>query len=277
MPLSEIVELPLHIERADGFAVFKIDNPFARRIARDVARAADGVVEHEISRQLALFEQRKHARGRADFQRVGERAHVGIADEQMEPAIFAIIGQRLVARVDDGAIELHPLINVVDDVIGALAQLKRDRRFRLRRLEIERQRIGLPYSAGAGENLSRREKREQRAEHRRRELRLAFHQIIFVATKRRAGVMIDVVLNKRDAIVRFQRGERFAQQRVAGHFVSDEIVQMQTFGRRVFDVAHVEIKPAAVEKKTAVAGRFFVIAIVKIDRAGARLVEKDNF
>ena len=93
----------------------------------------------------------------------------------MEPAVFAIISQWLVARVDDGAIKLHPLVDVINDVVGALAQLKCDWRFRLRRFEIERERVGLPHSAGAGENLARREKCEQRAEHRRGELRLAFH------------------------------------------------------------------------------------------------------
>src|SRR5438270_12746560 len=155
MALSEIVELPLDIERANSFTVLKIDNPLSSRITRDVARTANGVVENKIARQLALFEEREHCRGGADLQRVGERAHVGIADEQMEPPVFAIIGQRFVARVDDGAIELHPLIDVVDNVVGALAELKRDRRLRLRRLEIERERVGLPYSAGAGENLPR--------------------------------------------------------------------------------------------------------------------------
>src|SRR5690349_11121189 len=42
-------------------------------------------------------------------------------------------------------------------------------------------------------------------------------------------------------------------------------------------MAHIEIKPAAVQKKTAVARRFFVIAIVKIDRAGARFIENIVF
>src|SRR5438132_14049300 len=49
---------------------------------------------------------------------------------------------------------------------------------------------------------------------------------------------------------------------------------MQTFGRGVLNVAHVEIKPATVQTKVAVARRFFVIAIVKIDRPGARLVKE---
>ena len=194
MALSEIVELPLDIERANSFTVLKIDNPLSGRIARDVASAPDGVVENKIARQLALFEEREHRRGGADLQRVGKRAHVRIANEQMEPPIFAVIGQRFIARVNDGAVELHPLIDVVDDVVGALTELKRNRRFRLGRLEIECEWIGLPHSPGAGKNLSRRKKREQGPKHRRRELRLAFHQIIFVATKRCAGVMVDVVL-----------------------------------------------------------------------------------
>src|SRR4051812_13662864 len=103
----------------------------------------------------------------------------------MEAAIFPVIGQRLIPRVDDGAVELHPLINVVHDVVGPLAELEFNRDLRLRQLEIERERVGLPYPAGAGENLAGREKSEQGAEHRRRELRLAFHEIILVAAESR--------------------------------------------------------------------------------------------
>src|SRR6478609_12080233 len=52
---------------------------------------------------------------------------------------------------------------------------------------------------------------------------------------------------------------------------------MQTFRRRVLDVAHVEIEPAAVEKKSTVAGRFLVIAVMKIDRAGVGFAEQIIF
>ena len=118
----------------------------------------------------------------------------------MQPPIFAIIGQRLVARIDDGAIELHPLVDVVHDVIGALADLKIDLRLRLRHFEIECERIRLTDPARAGEKLSRRKKREKRSQDRRSELRFAPHQIILVATKSRAGVMIDIVFDEADAI-----------------------------------------------------------------------------
>ncbi len=74
----------------------------------------------------------------------------------MQPPILSVIGQRLISRVDDGAIELHPLIDVVHDVVGALAELKIDLCLRLLRLEVERQRIRLADATCACENLPRR-------------------------------------------------------------------------------------------------------------------------
>src|SRR5207247_2315239 len=117
----------------------------------------------------------------------------------MQPAILSVISQRLVACVDDGAIKLHPLINVVHDMIGALTKLEINLCFRLRRLEIECQWIRLANSTGASEDLPGSQKSEQSSENRRRELRLPFHQIILVATERGPGVMINIVLDKRDA------------------------------------------------------------------------------
>ena len=118
----------MHIEAADGPAVLQVHEPRVRRIARDLARALHRIAQDDVVRQAALLEQREHAGGGADLQRGGERAHVRVADQQMQPAIFAVVGERLVARVDDGAVELHPLVDVVDDVIGALADLEIDAR-----------------------------------------------------------------------------------------------------------------------------------------------------
>jgi hypothetical protein len=102
---------------------------------------------------------------------------------------------------------LHPLIDVVYDVIGTLAKLKIDVRLRLRRLKIERERIRLADATRPGKYLPCRQKSQQRSENWRRELRLAFHQIILVATKRGTGVMIDVVFNKRHVTVCAQRND----------------------------------------------------------------------
>src|SRR6266581_9379663 len=118
----------------------------------------------------------------------------------MQPAIFSIIGQRLIARVDDRAIELHPLINVVHNMIGPLADLEIDWGIRFGDFKVERQRVRPPDPTGARKNLTRREKSEERTERRRRELRVALHHIILMATEGRAGLMIDVVFDERNTV-----------------------------------------------------------------------------
>src|SRR5262245_8031666 len=49
---------------------------------------------------------------------------------------------------------------------------------------------------------------------------------------------------------------------------------MQTFGRGVFDVSHVEIESPAVKKKPSVARRLLVIAVMEIDRSGIGFAEQ---
>jgi hypothetical protein len=70
------------------------------------------------------FKEIEHEGGSADFQEESGWEHAGVSVEQMEAAVFASIGEWFVAGVDDGAIELHPLEEVVVDVIGALADLE---------------------------------------------------------------------------------------------------------------------------------------------------------
>src|SRR5256885_16929145 len=101
----------------------------------------------------------------------------------MQSPIFPVIGQRFVARVNDGTIELYPLINVVDDVIGALAELKIHLALRLRRLEIERQGIRLSNASRAGKDLPGRPKSPQRSENRRWARRPAPPLRIFLGTE----------------------------------------------------------------------------------------------
>jgi hypothetical protein len=67
--------------------------------------------------------------------------------------------------------------------------------------------------------------------------------------------------------------ERLLEQDFADLVVGDDIGQGQAFGRAVLDMAHVEVKPPAVEEKAAVAGRFVVIAVVQIDQPELFLFE----
>jgi hypothetical protein len=87
-------------------------------------------------------------------------------------------------------------------MVGALAKLKVDLRLSLRRLEIKREWIGLTDAAGTGKDLPSRQKSKQRSKNWWRELRLPFHQVILMTTKRGAGVVIDIVFDKRDPILR---------------------------------------------------------------------------
>ena len=51
-------------------------------------------------------------------------------------------------------------------------------------------------------------------------------------------------------------------------------MQMQTLRRCVLNVTHVEVETSAIKKKTAVAGRLFIIAVMQIDRPGLGFPEK---
>ena len=110
----------------------------------------------------------------------------------------------------------------------------------------------------------------------RAELQLALHQIIFVAAKGRAGVVIAVVLGEGDILARAEFFERGLQQGVAGEVISHRIADGAALGRRVFRVAHVDVESAAVQQKAAVTRRLFVVAIVQVDHAGSRLFEKGD-
>src|SRR5947208_13301891 len=54
----QLVEFPLHIERADSLAILVMDNPLVSGIARDVAWAPHASGKHKTPRQTAIREQR---------------------------------------------------------------------------------------------------------------------------------------------------------------------------------------------------------------------------
>jgi DNA-binding transcriptional LysR family regulator len=89
---------------------------------RQRAEGGHRVGQHDFG-QAAGLQQIQHQRGRAHFQQQAGGQHIGVPVQQVQAAVFARVGQRFVARVDDGAVELHPLEQVVVDVIGPLADL----------------------------------------------------------------------------------------------------------------------------------------------------------
>src|SRR5262245_16812474 len=107
----------------------------------------------------------------------------------MQATIFAIVCQRLIAGVDDRPVKLHPLVDIVHDMIGTLADLKVYAARPIRHFEIERERICLPDASSPGEDLTRRKKGKQRTEYFRSELGFPSHKIVLVAAERSSGVM----------------------------------------------------------------------------------------
>src|SRR6266481_7708453 len=88
----------------------------------------------------------------------------------MSPPELAIVRQRFIPRINDGAIKLHPLVDVVHDVIGSLANLKSHRSCARRQIKIKSERMRLTDPSRSGINLPGREKAQQCPQHRRREL-----------------------------------------------------------------------------------------------------------
>ena len=90
----------------------------------------------------------------------------------------------------------------------------------------------------------------------------------------RARAVIDIVLEERNGVADAQLIERLLQELVAGHVVGDHIAQVEALGRRVLEVPHVQIEAAPVEEEPAVARRFLVIAVMKVDAADVRLANR---
>ncbi len=93
----------------------------------------------------------------------------------------------------------------------------------------------------------------------------------------RASVMIDVILDERNVIACVHFAQRVQEQSITRKIVNHGVAQTHAFRRSVLDVAHVEIKAPAVQQEPTVARWFFVIAIMQVESARARLPENVIF
>ena len=118
--------------------------------------------------------------------------------KQMQAAVQSPIGQRLVARVDDRATELDPLVDLGDDVVGPLRELESNA-FVLGTAVLENIRVATD-SAGTSEYLARDEKGQHSRQQHLRKRHLPPHEVVFVAAKSSPCVVVDIVLEKGRAI-----------------------------------------------------------------------------
>lgn len=110
-------------DRAGAATVSESGEPGTVRLMRHAAEGHDGVGEDDLGHVIE-FEEIQDERSGADLQEESGGKYAGVAMEEVKAAVFACICERFIAGVDDGAVELHPLEEVVVDVIGALADLE---------------------------------------------------------------------------------------------------------------------------------------------------------
>jgi hypothetical protein len=190
-----------------------------------------------------------------------------------QPAIFAGVGQRFVAGVDDGAVELHPFEKVVVDVIGALADLEKVLLPDARQFAPGFGGHSRAHPARADVEHAQGQKGQERMDVGLGQRRGPADEVIFMAAEGRAHVMIDVVADEINFALQAHGFDRLQQHGVASRVVTQDIEQAHAFRGAIFQVAHVDVAAAAVEKKSAIAGRFVPIALMHVDQAKAGFLE----
>ena len=164
---------PLHIDRGDLPSVAQLDDPIVILIATNRFRRVNRLRDFQLRRFPAL-NQFQHQRGRAQLHRRRPLTHVGVANNDVEPAILAGIGVRLIPRIHQRA-----AIHGVDADQNA-KEIRSLRNLKYPGLTGRALRFN-PHLAGASKNLSRDQKREG-ARDDAVPWDVAPHQVIIVAT-----------------------------------------------------------------------------------------------
>jgi hypothetical protein len=202
-----------------------------------VHRPGQRQVAEVDSVRRTVLDQVEHQRGGAELE-IGRRlGEVGVADDDVQPPVTVGVGVRLVAGVDDAALQrgLQPDLDL--DVVGSLRELE------------ARLVAGRPDAdpAGAGDHLAGHQKRGQPGDDGR-ERRLPAHQVVLVRPVGRA-LAVDIVL------VQLQLGGTRHARDVPGgglhhplaRLVPDHRVQrVGAFRGGVFGVRVVDVEPRAV-------------------------------
>src|SRR5258708_1039981 len=137
----------------------------------------------------------------------------------METAILARVGEWFIASVNDGAVVLHPLEEIILDVIGALADLKKGGFLALHDFSAKSRRPNRADSPRAGKQNPKCQEGEERKHVLFVKRRFAVERVVFVTAKGRAGVMVHVVADETDFVLQLQSVDRFLEQQVAGAIV----------------------------------------------------------
>ncbi len=233
--------LGLDVEGPHLAAVGQADPALAGDVVADLPDGPDRVLERQVPQHggRVLQHGQKDA-GRADLQERGVLAHVGVADDHVEPPEPLGVGVRLVAGVDDGAApgggRRHPL----PDVLGPLAEAE------------DRAPGGLEDLAGPGVDLPADEERDQHLGVAV-EVVVALGQVVLVAAvgvAGRVGVVLEQVDVAADALLAqagLGAGDQPAEDPLPRLVVGHDVGDLVALGRGVLGVAaHIEVEAGPV-------------------------------
>ena len=197
----------------------------------------------------------------------------------MDTPVLIRIGQGLISRIDDGAILLHPFEEVIDDVIGALRDLKREERLlsvpmarasrhkepvHLNPAVLRTSRTDTPCPC---KDLPGNEESDKGSEASPGKGEPPRNKIVLVRSKGRIGFMIHIVLDQRHRIGQAEILNCVLEQLIAGPVGSHHIAERFTLRRGPFQMSHVKIHAPGIGEKSPVARRLIMSPVVEIKDA----------
>ena len=105
-------------------AVFKLEFVLQTEITTDVLDFRDWVRKPEIAKINSLLNSVEHHRSHTKFKQVRSLRHIGIADDNVQTAPLRGISVRLVAGINDAAVEGRLQRDLLLHIISALRNLK---------------------------------------------------------------------------------------------------------------------------------------------------------
>ena len=238
-----LVVLGLDLQRRQLPAVGQLDRAAAGDVVADLADRPDRVLQGQVAQHLAGLDHPQHQVGRADLEHGGRLAHVGVADDDVQPAVVLGVGVRLVAGVDDRPRPGGGAGDALPDVVGPLADA------------VDRAARGLQHLARAADHLPGDKERDQDVGEPL-ELAVPADQVVLVAAvgvAGRVGVVLEQVDLAADALLgepALRVGDQALEDPLPRLVVDHELADVVALGRRVLRVrADVEVEPRAVAEE----------------------------
>ena len=125
--LGQAQELPLQLHRGARATVDELERGPARGVVRHRAHRVDRTDDREVLVDEVVLDHREHDRGGADLQVRRDLAQVRVADDHVQAPVLLRVRVRLVARVDERALQRGLEPDLFLEEVGAGADLVVDR------------------------------------------------------------------------------------------------------------------------------------------------------